>query len=363
MIKKYFRLNPECYLVKGVRGGMIVNLYESRVISIDDELSELLLKCEHGEPVDGANEKLNKLYEMGWADEFDAPVFIDKIRVTNIFGKRHMWKAAPVINLAVLQITGECDKKCANCFADRCPSCKQNASNKDIGLSGWKKIIDRLAIYSAEAVLLTGGNPILNPDYEKILDYALSKNMRAFIHVPSASACKRINNKYGVFLSAIAEEDISQIRGLFREKSNIIRVFISEKIDTLSLPKDERICYINSDNLNIKKSNMFSLGIDPFRFVLKQMYNECFFGKICINLAGEILPCLGATSAVGSFLEDNFAESFKKLLEEYWYVSTDDREEGNKCRRCENRYVCRNLCVFSTNDNQCAYNMEELKWS
>jgi len=128
------------------------------------------------------------------------------------------------------------------------------------------------------------------------------------------------------------------------------------------LLKDRRIHYINSDNLKIKKSNMFSAGINPYRFVLKQMYNECFLGKICINQVGEALPCLGATDATGNILEDDFVEAFKHLIEDYWYVSTDDKDENYKCRRCENRYVCRNLCIFSSDKDQCAYNVEELEW-
>lgn len=128
------------------------------------------------------------------------------------------------------------------------------------------------------------------------------------------------------------------------------------------LLKDRRIHYINSDNLKIKKSNMFSAGINPYRFVLKQMYNECFLGKICINQVGEVLPCLGATDATGNILEDDFVEAFKHLIEDYWYVSTDDKDENYKCRRCENRYVCRNLCIFSSDKDQCAYNVEELEW-
>ena len=125
-----------------------------------------------------------------------APVFIDKIRITNVYGKRHLWKAAPVINLAVLQVTGECDKECDNCLSDRCPMCKRSVNNTSLDLDGWKKVIDRLSIYSTESIMLTGGNPTLNPDYEKIMDYALSKGMNAIIHVPSASTLKNIKNKY-----------------------------------------------------------------------------------------------------------------------------------------------------------------------
>lgn len=363
MAEKYYRLNPECFLVKGITGGMIINIYEGRVVSIDDKLSDLLLKSEHGMPIDMENENLNKLIEMGWADEYDAPVFIDKIRITNIYGKRHLWKAAPVINLAVLQVTGECDKECDNCLSDRCPMCKRSVNNTSLDLDGWKKVIDRLSIYSTESIMLTGGNPTLNPDYEKIMDYALSKGMNAIIHVPSASTLKNIKNKYNIFFSAVDDKDIAQLEILLREKSNIIRVFISEKKANTVLSKDKRIQYINSDNLIIRKSNMFSAGIDPNRFVLKQMYNECFFGKICINPTGDILPCLGAKDHTGNILEDNFVESFKNLIENYWYVSTDDREDDYKCRHCENRYVCRTLCMFSSDKDQCAYNVEALKWS
>lgn len=363
MAEKYYRLNPECFLVKGIKGGMIINIYEGRVISLDESFSDLLLKSEHGMPVDMENENLHKLIEMGWADVYDAPVFIDKVRVTNIYGKRHMWKTAPIVNIAVLQITGECDKECENCFDDRCPLCKRDDDNSPLDLDGWKKVIDRLAIYSTETIILTGGNPTLNPDYEAILDYALSKGMNAFIHVASAAACRKIKNKYNIFFSALDDEDVAQAGNLLREKSNIVRVFISERKASPALPKDKRIQYINSDNLKIKKSNMFSSGIDPFRFVLKQMYNECFFGKISIDQTGDILPCLGATDSTGNILEDDFVEAFKRLIEDYWYVSTDDREDEHKCRHCENRYVCRNLCIFSSDRDQCSYNVEELKWS
>lgn len=362
MAEKYYRLNPECFLVKGAKGGLIVNLYEGRAISIDEKFSDLLLACEHGKPVDVENENLNKLIDMRWADEYTSRVFIDKIRVTNIFGKQHMWKPAPIINLAILQITGKCDKKCANCFSDRCPSCKRDTNSKCIDLNGWKKVIDRLAIYGTEVILLTGGNPILNPDYEEILNYALSKKINVFIHVPSASACKKVKNKYNVFFSAIDDEEISQVGALLRAKNNIMRVFISKEKATTSLPNDNRIIYID-DDLKIRKSNMFSRGIDSYRFVLKQMYNECFFGKICINPAGEILPCLGASNTTGNILMDDYVESIKHLLESYWYISTDDRDKDYKCRVCENRYVCRNLCAVASDVDQCSYNVEEMKWN
>ena len=119
----------------------------------------------------------------------------------------------------------------------------------------------------------------------------------------------------------------------------------------------------NAENLKIRKSNMFTLGIDPYRFILKQMYNECFFSKICINQRGDVLPCLKARYSLGSFIEDNYVEALKKLIEEYWYVSVDDKSKDYKCSKCENRYICRNLCIFSSDKDQCSYNIEESKWN
>ena len=138
-------------------------------------VSNILLKLEHGNPIEERHENLYKLIEMGWADEYDAPVFIDKIRVTNVFGKRHMWKSAPIINLAVLQITGNCEKDCPDCLFDRCPACKKDTEHSPIDLESWKMVIDRLTLFNTNTILLTGGNPILNSNYEKILDYAVSK--------------------------------------------------------------------------------------------------------------------------------------------------------------------------------------------
>ncbi len=97
----------------------------------------------------------------------------------------------------------------------------------------------------------------MNPDYEAILDYALSKGMNAFIHVASAAACRKIKNKYNIFFSALDDEDVAQAGNLLREKSNIVRAFISERKASPALPKDKRIQYINSDNLKIKKAICF----------------------------------------------------------------------------------------------------------
>ena len=44
------------------------------------------------------------------------------------------------------------------------------------------------------------------------------------------------------------------------------------------------------------------------------MYNECFFGKICIDQVRDILPCLGATDPTGNILEHDFVEAFKDLI-------------------------------------------------
>ncbi len=363
MDKRYYRLNPECYLVKGTKNGIIINIYEGKAISIDEAFSNILLKLEHGNPIEERHENLYKLIEMGWADEYDAPVFIDKIRVTNVFGKRHMWKSAPIINLAVLQITGNCEKDCPDCLFDRCPACKKDTEHSPIDLESWKMVIDRLTLFNTNTILLTGGNPILNSNYEKILDYAVSKKINTFIHVSSVSDCEKVKEKYNVFLSVMDDEDITKLGAVLKKKKNIFQVFVNEKKAFRVTVKDKKIHYINSENLKIHKSNMFSLGIDPYRFALKQMYNECFFGKICINQRGDILPCLKAGNPVGNFLGDNFIEGLKRLIENYWYVSVDDKTQEFKCTRCENRYVCRNLCTFSPNKDECSYHIEESKWS
>ncbi len=363
MSEKYYRLNPECYLVKGAKGGLIMNLYENKAIAIDEDLSDMLLKLEQGSRLEESHENLEKLMEMGWANEYAAPAFIDKIRVTNVFGKRHMWKSAPVINLAVLQITGECDRGCADCLSERCPSCKKKDDVKSMSLEDWKRTVDRLEEHKANTLLLTGGDPTLNKDYEKILEYIGSKKINAFIHVPSIASYKKIKDKYNVFLTITDEADLENVGTLLRTSKNIARVFVNEK-DVLKVRvKDPRIQFINRSSLKIKKSNMFAQGIDPYRFSLKQMYNECFYGKLCIDPAGEIMPCLGANLSLGNILAEDYTEGFKKLIEDYWFVSVDDAEKGYKCKRCENRYACRNVCIFSEDREQCSYDVEGAKWS
>lgn len=51
------------------------------------------------------------------------------------------------------------------------------------------------------------------------------------------------------------------------------------------------------------------------------------------------------------------------IIEDYRYDSIDDNYSGNKCKYCENRYVCRNLYTFSSDEDQCTYDVEAAKWN
>ena len=56
--KKYFLLNPECYFVKGAKNSAIYKLDSSRVIWLKSELTNMIEKCEKGNPLMNIDEFL-----------------------------------------------------------------------------------------------------------------------------------------------------------------------------------------------------------------------------------------------------------------------------------------------------------------
>lgn len=47
----YFRLNPECYFVRGSKNGAIFDLIDGKIVALDHQETELMTICENNEPI------------------------------------------------------------------------------------------------------------------------------------------------------------------------------------------------------------------------------------------------------------------------------------------------------------------------
>ena len=51
-MEKYFQLNSECHLVKGVNRGAIYSMLSGDIISLEPNITKILMACERGKSID-----------------------------------------------------------------------------------------------------------------------------------------------------------------------------------------------------------------------------------------------------------------------------------------------------------------------
>jgi len=84
--------------------------------------------------------------------------------------RAHPWTAER-LRLASLEITRRCN--------NRCPYCDQPHAERDMPVSDFRAILDRLEAWDAEAVALGGGEPTLHPQLRQLLEAAQLRGLRA----------------------------------------------------------------------------------------------------------------------------------------------------------------------------------------
>jgi radical SAM protein with 4Fe4S-binding SPASM domain len=83
-------------------------------------------------------------------------------------------KRRPIV---VWNITRTCNLRCVHCYSD-------SASNNYPGELDWaqmEEVVDDLAAYEVPSLLLSGGEPMVHPDFFKLVDLASSKGLKLTI--------------------------------------------------------------------------------------------------------------------------------------------------------------------------------------
>ncbi len=93
------------------------------------------------------------------------------------FGQRLLEKAQSQRQLlwASLELTFRCNMRCQHCYIQ----CDEGSwvDDPELKTDGWRSIIDQLADAGVLWLLLTGGEPLLRPDFDEIFMYAKRKGM------------------------------------------------------------------------------------------------------------------------------------------------------------------------------------------
>ena len=77
---------------------------------------------------------------------------------------------------ASLELTERCNLRCAHCYINR-PAGDRQAQNRELTFSQWAQLLDEMAAAGCLWLLMSGGEPLLRPDFREIYSYAKKQGM------------------------------------------------------------------------------------------------------------------------------------------------------------------------------------------
>lgn len=314
--------------------------------------------------IDESDSFLNKLVQANWSDFYEKPVYIEKLRTTNAFGKEHMWRSAPNIGVACIQITNACDVNCVDCLRFHCPACRTGDSTNQLTFEQFEAILNNVISYGAQSVILTGGNPVRHNEFRHILKHTKTKVKNVFVHVPNIESANKVIGLSNILLTVFQESDIPFISKLNNTNNYLLEIYRPTHIPAFTFVKNN-VAVKNSSLKNriITSQNVYSKKTGVFNFIHKTLYNYCLYGKVTITCEGMVIPCLGYNQMpLGSALNDQFPQAMKSLVNDYWNLDID-HNTNIQCSKCEYRYVCENMCALGQSaEEQCTYDLEAGEW-
>jgi len=376
----FFRLNPECFFIRGVRFGAIYDLIEGDIYSLDSHESDLVQQCENNEIISSSNDFLIKLKQQCLGNFYEKPVYIEKVRVGSPIIS-YQPGSPPVINRAFLEINNSCDQSCWYCGyygihrSNGCYGCnKWNESGEDVSIERWKELIDELSDLECQSLFFTGGD--LTCVWDKTLElvnHASNSFQKIFI-------CLNNNKINDNILGDIRSKavPIIQTDSVFDENSENVYLSIVDVDRKQEPPKNSKniiIDYISKNFNSPQTRNVLHpakkiLKTDIFRFSHNKKVHPCIGNNIVVTWNGEILPCPMLRSfSVGNIKNSPLYSVFAKkdtLLEKYWSLRLDSL---SNCGKCEFRFACTECRAVEysitgdiTKNELCSYDPTEGTW-
>lgn len=417
-MKKYFVLNKNVILVKGFNRGLIQDLNNKKIYSIDKESKEYIYKLKQGITIDEAlmNEPDKKSFMcyLNLMVEKKIGYYSDEKKKSGPYDYKKLIKRE--LSTVWFELRKSCNLKCCHCYMDS--NCQKDKEMDVLTLDEWKSIIDQLKFYKPKRIILIGGEPLLFKDIERLIIYCrkvlpeselvlysnitllddklidiLSQNLVKVvtsIYSNKESVHDKVTGYSGSFKKTVFNIKRLRERNIFVKANIVVMKYNCDNISEISdftynltgiksnidivrdvgeskkflIPKELEI---PMDRIRTKP--VFN-GIDTNEFIRNYSGNSCWQGKINIECDGSITPCI---------MEDKFKnkrynirlQSLDKILEEYliphfWNISRDYIEV---CKDCEYRYVCKDCRPICENDKSmylkgdvCKYNPYLGRW-
>lgn len=362
----YFRLNPECYFIKGVKLGAIYDIIEGKIHHLDEYQTKLLCDAEKNIPIPNDDFFL-KLNDKCLGTFYDNPPYIQKLRE----GSRNMFDDldAPIfIQNVYLEITNYCILDCSFCggLVKRsfgCLGCNKFNDEKKSNLDYNKitELIDDLERLNCYNLFIKGGDLTFNWNLTlKVINYAKNKfsNIQITFHESQYSndLIQDIKDDVNVIVQVDSLQNIETYDSCYI-------LLVSDK--EFDLPNEFNNSLIERDLIfnNDDKTFMYP-STDFHRFTKNLEYHPCLSNSLAISAQGNVLPCLMMRDVVFGNIYDNHIydiihENFK-LINYYWKLNLD---KINQCKNCEFRYACNDCRALEKSKNNDLFSKTTCKYN
>lgn len=183
--------------------------------------------------------------------------------------RRMTWWRLPPPMAVLWDLTSSCNLRCRHCVVSAGPSCHDELSNEDC-----RRLIDEMSTFGVNQLILSGGEPMLRPDFFDIARYAASKGLSlqvatngTLIDEGAAKELSRIGACAQVSLDASIPEihdDFRQVSGSWDRTVQGIRQLVKEKVP-ITLASVVTSC--NVDDIPQLYELAADLGVHTFRIL------------------------------------------------------------------------------------------------
>ena len=281
---------------------------------------------------------------------------------------------------STLEITQSCNLKCKHCYNFDRLGPEQSKPQKFMALALAKKSISQLAEMGSLSLNITGGEPLLHPHLQGIVQYAKEKQFHVRIKTNGLLLSDQVAKD--LFQKGVREIDISlyatseagylsfcgkegftrTIEAIKNAKNNNIKVNVSLILhkenfkdlgSLIGICEDLEVFYNVSDeitdrhdkteakkNLGLSQADYKYLLESPYSYFFehdnsqKSLHCGCAKTVVAINVHGDVLPCIGNPIKCGNLEEENFDTIWNNSTEMNKLRFLKD-EDLTECMKCE----------------------------
>lgn len=309
---------------------------------------------------------------------------------------------------AVAELTYRCQAECIHCYIDR----TEIKLNEEMPFEKYSCFLDDFKSLGGLYLILTGGDPFLHKDFEKIFSYARKKRIAVSV-MSSGISCdkeliKRLSDQGMMSFQAsihghngLTHDSFTKVKGSFEKTVRTLQLFKESGVyvqaavsinrknigyfdDIINFLEKEKINYSfnfemfparNGDNspveLNISEDQLFECLLktgDPGKPRLSGKTNDDFpcnaaRSVFSINPAGDVFPCIEIRECAGNIKNRTISDIWNNsdIFKKFRVLKIGDLSDCPECQlkefcdRCHGNALRRKLRITDHSPSDCRH--------